>query len=129
MMRHAKAVGLGAALAALSHLAAAQVDDSHSVVAASLKRNMVGAAELDGQTVLDVRMNGTCSTTISTMKRTTTIDWSATENPSPQVVDGRYVVEIRHGEATDTVSMVPGAVAERVERSIGLLYLDCKPKE
>ena len=87
---------------------------SHKDVMYSMRSNIVGQADLDGEKVTDVVRRGNCRTAITTARGTTLVDWSTLSNTAPRSLDGHYVIELRHDGSADTLSMEPGDAARQV---------------
>ena len=129
-MTRRERIAVAAAFVGWSGCAVAQTTTpSHKGVMYSMRSNMVGQADLDGEKVTDVVRRGNCMTGITTSKGTTVIDWSTLSNTAPRSLEGHYVIELRHDGSRDILSMEPGDAARRVSSSIGLLYADCQQSQ
>ena len=106
---------------------AERCNDSHEVGTASLQRDMIGKARLNGEVVTGVLLKGLCASGFVTRSGVTWIDWTTVDN---DYVYGRgdamLLIKIPRNGGFDVVTYEGDPrVAMGIRMTLGLLRGDC----
>ena len=106
--------------------AAKRCNDSHEVGTASLQRDMIGKARLNGEVVTGVLLKGLCASGFVTRSGVTWIDWTPIDNIYPSRVGHVLTLQIPRNDRVDVVTYEGDHhVAVGIFMSLGLLQADC----
>ena len=107
-------------------VAAERCGDSHEVGTASLRRDMIGKARLNGEVVTGVLLRGLCSSGFVTRSGVTWIDWTPIDNIYPSDDGNISILQIPRNHRVDIVTYEgdPDA-ALGASMTLGLLQADC----
>lgn len=97
----------------------------HAVINASLKRELVGTAQVDGKVITDVELVDRCRTRFKTADAAIEINWTGVGNFAAQEGGDVVSLPITDDRGTHTFTVRDDAVSRRMDGSMGLLADDC----
>jgi PBP1b-binding outer membrane lipoprotein LpoB len=97
----------------------------HAVINASLKRELVGTAQVDGEAITDVQMVDRCRTRFNTADAAIYINWARIGNFAAREANGVVSLPITDDHGTHIFTVREDAVSRRIDGSMGLLADDC----
>ena len=107
-------------------VAAERCGDSHEVGTASLRRDMIGKAKINGEVITGVLLNGLCSSGFVTRSGVTWIDWTPIDDIYPSGVGNALTLQIPRNDRFDVVTYEGDPeVAIGLRMTLGLLRGDC----